>query len=207
MINEDLFTKSIAILAGGKSSRFGSEKALAPFLGARVIDAVAKACTKSGADVYIIANKCLYNQLGLPIFPDEHPGLGPLAGIHSALKNIPAERILVVGCDMPLLNYRLLNWMLCLKRKEDIIIPEYGGRLQPLHAIYSRQLMPLIERRLEQKQLGLQRLLTEANYYKISHKHIIPYCPNGLCFSNANTREELIRLEADAPAYFEKVLS
>jgi len=205
--NEHFFTRSIAILAGGRSSRFGSEKAFAPFLGRRVIDFVLKACFESGADIYIIANRYKYSQLGFPTFSDHYQGLGPLAGIHSALKNIQDERILIVGCDMPLLNPCLIEWMLRLKREEQITIPEYEGKLQPLHAIYSRSLLPLIEKRLQQKKLSLYELLGESSYYKISQKHVVPYCPHGLCFASTNTKEELKRLEAAAPAYFEKVLS
>ncbi len=207
VMNEQFFTRSIAILAGGKSSRFGSNKAFAPFLGARIIDFVLDACKKSGTDIFIIANQKKYQNLGLPVYPDIHEGLGPLAGIHSALKHARSDRVFVTACDMPLLNNRLIKWMFSLNRKEPVIVPEFDNRLQPLHAIYSKRLLPFIEQCLEKKRLSLHGLLNKLPCYVVHQNLILPFCPNGLCFANANTKKELERLEEVAPQYFEKVLS
>ena len=208
LMNEPLFTNSIAIVAGGKSSRFGSEKAFAPFLQALVIDYVIKACKESGAnEICIIANKEQYKKLGLPVYSDIFKGLGPLAGIHSALAHSKAEQILVVACDMPLLSSLFLKWMLAQKEKLPVTIPFFNNRFQPLHAIYHQSLLPVIEKRLRKKELSLKGLLDEVPYYPIPEEQISPFCPEGLCFASANTKEELSKLEAIAPSYFEKLLS
>ena len=136
-------SRSAAILAGGKSRRFGSNKALAPWFNGYVIDAVVRAAMGACRKVIIIADEPEpYSYSGLPIFPDVLPGLGPLAGLQSALRHAKAERIFLLGCDMPLLNSELLNLMWEIPTWAPVVIPGTPHGLEPLHAIYHKSLLP-----------------------------------------------------------------
>jgi len=73
---------------------------------------------------------------------------GPLAGLHAGLLTAKHSHSLVVACDMPFLNLKLLNYMVSLPLDYDVLIPKIGGWLEPLHAIYSRRCIEPIERRL-----------------------------------------------------------
>ena len=72
-----------------------------------------------------------YVWLGLPTAPDEVQGVGPLAGIFSALTHSEEGRVLVVACDMPMLNPSLLKYMLALPPKGDVLIPRWHDREKP----------------------------------------------------------------------------
>ncbi|MFW5951113.1 MAG: molybdenum cofactor guanylyltransferase, partial [Gemmatimonadota bacterium] len=113
------------ILAGGQSRRYGSPKALAEVGGARIIDRVRTALERTTTDVVLSANEPeLFQDLGLPTFPDARPGLGPLAGIYTALlraREAGRPGILVVACDMPFPCEPLLE-----RLRRDAFGPEPG---------------------------------------------------------------------------------
>lgn len=93
-----------AVLCGGRSSRFGSDKALAPFrsstVGARVVDAL----RTSGVDPVVAIGGQAGHQLGLPTVADRRPGDGPLAGLATALLWARTGWVVCVPCDLPLLR-------------------------------------------------------------------------------------------------------
>ena len=189
-------SRSAAILAGGKSRRFGSNKALAPWFTGYVIDAVVQAAMSACQEVIIIANESEpYSYLGLPIFPDILPGLGPLAGLQSALHNAKAERIFLLGCDMPLLNSELLNLMWEIPTWAPVVIPGTPQGLEPLHAIYHKSLLPIVNNRISAGNLSLQSLLEDIPCHIVSHADILKICPSFKCLTSANTPEELAKLK------------
>ena len=101
-----------AVLAGGESSRYGSPKALARVGGRRIVDRVVSTLRAVVPDIIVSANDPgLFRDLGLPIHPDERPGLGPLAGIYTTLlraREAGRPGILAVACDMPFPSSELL---------------------------------------------------------------------------------------------------
>ncbi|OPL13565.1 MAG: hypothetical protein AVO38_13210 [delta proteobacterium ML8_D] len=188
--------RSAAILAGGKSRRFGSNKALAPWFTGRMIDAMVKAVMNTCQEVMIIANEPEpYSYSGLPIFPDILPGRGPIAGLQSALRNAKAERVLLLGCDMPLLNSELLNFMWEISTWAPIVIPRTTFGLEPLHAIYHKSLLHIIDRRISDGNLSLQSLIKTVPHHIISPADILKICHSFDCLSSANTPEKLARME------------
>jgi len=99
-----------AILAGGRSSRFGANKALADWFGAPLIAAITEKARTVTEKVFIISNdEVPYRFLDIPVYPDIYPGMGPLSGLHSALSHAASNRVMVLACDMPLLNTDLLR--------------------------------------------------------------------------------------------------
>jgi len=189
-------SRSAAILAGGNSQRFGSNKALAPWFTGYVIDAVAQAAMGACQKVIIIANEPEpYSYSGLPVFPDILPGLGPLAGLQSALRHAKAERIFLLGCDMPLLNSELLNLMWEIPTWAPVVIPGAPRGLEPLHAIYHKSLLPIVDNRIRAGSLSLQSLLKDIPCHIVSPADILKICPSFKCLTSANTPEELARLK------------
>jgi len=189
-------SRSAAILAGGKSQRFGSNKALAPWFTGYVIDAVVQAAMGACQEVIIIANEPEpYSYSGLPIFPDILPGLGPLAGLQSAFRHAKAERIFLLGCDMPLLNSELLNLMWEIPTWAPVVIPGTPRGLEPLHAIYHKSLLPIVDHRINSGNLSLQSLLEDMPCHIVSPADILKICPSFKCLTSANTPEKLARLK------------
>jgi molybdopterin-guanine dinucleotide biosynthesis protein A len=189
-------SRSAAILAGGKSRRFGSNKALAPWFNGHVIDAVAQAAMSACQEVIIIVDEPEpYSYLGLPVFPDILPGLGPLAGLQSSLRHAKTERVLLLGCDMPLLNSELLDLMWEIPTWAPVVIPATPDGLEPLHAIYHKSLLPIIDHRINCGNLSLKSLAGEVPCRIVSPDDILKICPSFICLSSANTPGELARLK------------
>jgi molybdopterin-guanine dinucleotide biosynthesis protein A len=194
-------SRSAAILAGGKSRRFGSNKALAPWFAGHVIDAVAQAAMGACREVIIIADEPEpYSCSGLPVFPDIMPGLGPLAGLQSALRHAKAERVLLLGCDMPLLNSELLDLMWEIPTWAPIVIPVTPQGLEPLHAIYHKSLLPIVDHRINSGNLSLQSLVKDMPCFFLTPAYIQEKCHALESLSSANTPEELARLKKIACA-------
>jgi len=152
-------TRTGFVLAGGRSSRMGRDKALLEWQGARLIGRVAEAVAAAAGGVALIGDPARYGALGYPVFPDIFSGCGPLAGIHAALSATPADWNLVVACDMPDVEAGLLREL--LERAEaggqDCLLPAgESGRPEPLCAVYHRRALPAIQRALEN---GVRKVL------------------------------------------------
>ncbi len=185
--------RSAAILAGGESHRFGRNKALAPWFSCHVIDAVVEAAKGVCQEVIIIArDPGPYSYLGLPVYPDIVPGKGPMAGLQSALYHAVGERVLLLGCDMPVLDQKLLKWMWEVPTWAPIVVPITPRGFEPLHAIYHRSLLYLVNHQIDAGRLGLQSLIKDLPYFGIDIQKAYPFSCH---LSSANTPEELAELE------------
>ncbi len=134
------------ILCGGKSSRMQTNKALLKLGDKTVIEIVAVKLKSIFNEVLISANDSKeYDLLKLPIVNDIFIGKGPLAGIHSALKNSSNEKNFIISCDMPLISVELINYLINLNSEKSILLPKSNGRIQQLCGIYSRSMINTIE--------------------------------------------------------------
>ncbi len=129
------------ILAGGKSSRMGINKALLPLNGNPIIEHIASLVKSLFPSVILITNQPdEYSFLGLETFVDIYPGRGPLAGIHSGLIHSNTERNFVISCDVPLVTKELLEYIINYKTTYPITLLKADGYIQHLCGIYSKSL-------------------------------------------------------------------
>jgi len=136
------------ILAGGKSSRFGVNKAVKKTnSGKLLIEFVIEALSEFCNEIVIAGLNspflCSFNVIR--IVSDE-PGLeGPIAGAIPALRLAKNDICAIVGCDMPFINPRLFKKLVSELNKSDalICVPEKNGLMEPLHAVYSRRTLPM----------------------------------------------------------------
>lgn len=184
--------RTTAILAGGKSLRFGSNKAIAPWKSGTVIsDIVGKARLVSD-EVCIIANDPRpYAGLKTSVFPDVISGAGPLAGIQSALLNAGANRVFVLGCDMPLLRQDVMDWMWSIETWAPAVIPLSPKGLEPLHAIYHKSLLPVIDILLRQGRFAIRSLLGLIPCRLVEPSLLMNFSSDLSFLENANTPEIL----------------
>lgn len=186
------------VLAGGKSSRFGSNKVLQVFgtqnLLQRVLTRVN--CLVSAITIVGAGEPA---DLGVSDFPevkvvrDVYPGRGPLGGIHAGLLASSYDHNLVIASDMPFLNQALLKHMIGLSAGYDLVIPRLGNFVEPLHAIYSRRCLELIEVLIRQDNLSILRLLPLVNVRYIEAEDIRRFDPRRLSFFNVNTKSDFAR--------------
>jgi molybdenum cofactor guanylyltransferase len=139
------------VLAGGRSTRMGRDKALLAWRGGALLAAVARQLAPVVEGVTIIGSPALYGGLGYEVVPDLTPGLGPLGGIETALSLERAEWNLIVACDMPNLTTATLGQLVELASTSDAdcVLPlSAGERAEPLCAVYRRSCLRVIRQAL-----------------------------------------------------------
>lgn len=179
------------ILAGGASSRMKRNKALLPLQGETFIGRVHRKLGLIFPQLLVVTNTPeLYDFLPSPKVPDLYPGAGALAGIHAGLTHAVTPHIFVVACDMPFLNEGLIRSLAGRAEEGDVIIPENRGGLEPLHAIYSRRCLKVIEEHLA---TGCYRIIDSfhsLSVVKVPCEEVGRVDPHLLSFRNVNTPEE-----------------
>lgn len=148
------------ILAGGKSSRMGENKALLPMKEKTNIAKIAGELEKVTKQLLIVTNTPEdYCFLGYPMTTDQYPGLGPLAGIHAGLSSSGTEVSIAVACDMPFIHAGIAQEMLDAADGYDAVVPEIEGRLQPLFAVYKKSCLPVLTSCLDNHVLKVREFL------------------------------------------------
>ena len=129
------------VLVGGRSSRFGSPKALHLLDGRAMALRVAEALASRVRTVTLVGDPEQYAVLGMPVIADRIERAGPLAGIVAALHHTPQKWCIVAACDMPFVSAGVVDQLLfaMATASVDAIIPQTpDGRLQPLFAAYAK---------------------------------------------------------------------
>jgi molybdenum cofactor guanylyltransferase len=160
----------IAVLAGGKSSRFGSDKALARVGGATYLERVVSAALESGKRVMVVGRRAAadWSIDRVEFLEDEQPGAGPLGGLITALR-CAGEDALLCGCDMPLVGASAFEWLMreLPAHDGDGVAVTSGGRLEPLFALYRISCLPHAERRLAAREMSLHGLIEGAAFHRV----------------------------------------
>jgi len=181
------------ILAGGHSSRFGSNKALAMVAGEPLIQHIAKLMTSLFAECLLITNTPEeYRFLKFPMTGDRYRECGPLAGIHAALLQINTESAFVVACDMPNLSPELIRYICSINEQEyDVIIPWLESGHEPLFGIYRNTSLKVIDTYLQQKDCQILRVLEDLQVRRVSEQEILSVTDDLSCFKNINRPEDI----------------
>jgi molybdenum cofactor guanylyltransferase len=183
---------SISIQAGGQSRRMGTDKALVQLGGLPLIEHVLKRVEGLGDEILITSNHTeSLSYLGIPIVPDPIPGAGALAGLETALHAAQGDYVLILACDMPFVNRKLLCHMIELAPSGDIIVPIHAGYFEPLHAIYNKECLPNIQASLKNGQTRVISFFDEVQVQVIDEGKIATFDPQGMSFFNINTPEDL----------------
>lgn len=188
------------ILAGGASSRMGSNKALLPRQGLRFIEWIYQTLAGLFEEVLVVTNSPeQYPFLPCRKVPDLYPGKGVLAGIHSGLAHSTRGAIFTVACDMPHLNECLIRHLCSLSTGVDLVIPSTGKGFEPLHALYAKSCLPALEELLrDESQRRVTALLSQVRLRKLLPEEIAVFDPQFRSFTNINTPEEYFRLRSDS---------
>ena len=184
------------ILAGGKSSRLGRDKASEIVNGKPLLQWVTDRLEQVAAEIVVV--KAAGQQLPpldtrgpLTVTEDILPGHGPLAGIHSGLQSASHDLSIAVGCDMPLLCVPLLRELCRLAEGYDVVMPTRKGRPQPLHAVYRRSCVEAIEKELRAGHLKVISFLDAVRVRYVGEEEWAPFDSEGLSFFNVNSDDDL----------------
>jgi molybdopterin-guanine dinucleotide biosynthesis protein A len=188
------------ILAGGRSSRFGRDKASEPLLGRTLLQHVVDRVAPLVQELIVVRAAgqqlpSIESPLAIRIVDDAYPGAGPLGGIYTGLSAATAERCLAVACDMPLLAAPLLRELQRRAAGCDVVMPvlEYP---EPLHAVYSRVCLEPMRVRLDAARLKITGFLGAVHVCYMHEAECRAFDPELRSFVNTNRGEDLQRVEA-----------
>lgn len=141
------------VLAGGRSSRMGRDKALLELDGETLVERAARRVLAAAGRVAVVGNSERHARFGWPVVADLRAGDGPLAGIEAALASpYAAEWNLVVACDMPSLAPDLLERLIAearLRRPDCVTAYTVAHGVEPLCAVYGRGFLAVARRALD----------------------------------------------------------
>ena len=178
------------ILAGGKSSRMGSDKGLIEFNGKPMIQHIIDRFNELNLPILIIANNPAYSKFGYPVVEDLIKDKGPVGGIYTGLMTSNSDRNLIVSCDMPNISSQLLEHLINQSKGHPLTIPHHGQRLHPLIGVYSKSTLDSFKASLKNDQLRLSSICSalDAKIITLSDDLKINLSAD---FSNINTLQDI----------------
>jgi len=181
------------ILAGGKSTRMGTDKAFLRWQEGTLLDHVWEMAHALTPQVRIVGDRQRFASYGAAIIEDIYPGCGPLGGIHAALSTTVSPWNLMLAVDLPLLNGRLLSYLVARARESDatVTVPSVAGGLQPLCAVYRREFAEVAKRSLEAGQNKIDLLFALVKTQTIEEEKLLQAGFSREMFRNVNTPEDL----------------
>jgi molybdopterin-guanine dinucleotide biosynthesis protein A len=183
---------SAFVLAGGQSSRMGTDKAFVEVEGQSLLIRALNLVTGLTPNVQIVGSEAKFGEFG-KVVEDEFPNHGPLGGIHAALRTSSSELNLILAVDMPLVPEKFLRYLVGEARQHDAVVtvPKVGGRWQPLCAIYRRPFAEVAQDALEKGQNKIDTLFRETRLHVLEESELERTGFSSDIFRNLNTPEDL----------------
>jgi molybdopterin-guanine dinucleotide biosynthesis protein A len=179
------------VLAGGRSSRMGRPKAMLLFDGEPLIVHVVATLRRLFAEVVVVAApEQDLPSMGVTLVRDAVAYQGPVGGIYYGLAAAGSEVAFVTSCDSAFLNTDLISHLVSQIAEHDIVVPWWQGRYQPLHAVYRRRVLPLLEGQLARGELRPVYLFDNVRTRRIDEEEIRRFDPEGSSFFNMNTPDD-----------------
>jgi molybdopterin-guanine dinucleotide biosynthesis protein A len=182
------------LLAGGKSRRMGRDKRLLAF-GEETLLARSLAALRSVFQhvLVVVAQDSPAIETDMPVLRDVIPDCGSLGGLYTGLKQAGTEWVFAAACDMPFLDSATIRHFLGLKHEGDVVMAKLRHGLQPMHALYHRNCLPVMERLIQARDFKIHRL---ADHPALRVRLVLPeelhlLDPETRSFYNINTPDDL----------------
>lgn len=176
------------IMAGGKSSRMGTDKALLEINGKKFIEQLMEEFDGFEEKLIARGNNNPVEKESWEIVKDVYQDRGPIGGLHAVLSTCKSDALFCVSCDMPLVK-KALAMQLCEALTEDydaVIAKEMDGRIHPMFAVYRKEIAPVLE---EQILSGNNRIM------KVFERLRVNYVDIDLQLLNVNTPQDYSELK------------
>ncbi len=190
-------TVAAAILAGGQARRFGGrDKSRLLVRGRPIIVRQVEILQRVAATVFVVApDAARFADLGLPVYPDLLPGAGAMGGLHTALEMSPAERVLVVACDMPFLHDGMLERLIELAAGADGAWVRTAHGVEPLLACYQRATRAAVRDAIGAGRLKLADLDTVLHMRELAAVELAAFGPADELLANVNDPADYGKVE------------
>lgn len=183
------------ILAGGKSSRMGTDKSILIFHEKTFIDNNVNIFKEVVDEIIIVSNQ--HNKYGykdIQEVSDIYQDMGPLAGIHAGILAAEHDTVFITACDMPLIETNIMNFMLKESKGFDVTVPKGVNGIEPLFAVYSKNVLPYIESYLIQNKRKIINFYQDVNVNYIDENEIKKFIDPKKVFFNVNTQDDYFKL-------------
>lgn len=179
------------ILAGGESRRMGQDKAHLPWGDRTLIEHIIETLRPVTDEIIVVAKDAVpFAHLHARVVEDLILGAHALGGLYTGLRLAAHEQCFVCACDAPFLNATLIQFLIQQADGWDLVIPRTREGLQPLHAVYRRTALAVIEEQLRMQQWDLHALVPNVRACVIGPEQIARLDPWALSFFNVNTPED-----------------
>jgi molybdopterin-guanine dinucleotide biosynthesis protein A len=178
------------ILAGGASSRMGTDKARLRLGGLTLVEATAGALSQIAARVRVVSSRHGEELCGLGVVPDFYEDCGALGGLHSALRHAESPWVAVVSCDLPFVTGDLFGRLVSFVREgvEAVVPVQEDGRVQPLCALYERRpSLEIAERLLREGERRPRVLVAQARTFLADFALLCDLPGSSRFFQNLNS--------------------
>ncbi len=190
---------SAFILAGGKSTRMGTDKAFVPLDGRTLLARALDLARQITSHVYIVGEGKKFAPFA-PVIEDIYPGCGPLGGIHAALRSSQSELNVILAVDTPFVSLALLQHLITRARNNPgavVTVPRANRGYEPLCAIYRRDFARTAELALQQRRYKIDALFDDKAAQVIGEQELQTAGFSPRIFENVNTPEELAIASAE----------
>ena len=179
------------VLAGGKSSRMGSDKAFLRLGEETLLSQALKTAGAVAGEVRIVGDASKFAAFGR-IVEDVYRDRGPLGGIHAALSSTTTDLNLMLAVDLPFVGLKFLKYLLGRARESGatVTVPRAGSGLQPLCAVYRRGFVDVAEPSLRAGKNRIDSLFAKAATCVIEENELVKAGFSSEMFRNLNTPEE-----------------
>jgi molybdenum cofactor guanylyltransferase len=182
------------LLAGGNSRRMGEDKRYL-VVGEQTLLERGLAVLRSIFQevLVVIAQDSLPLKVAARVVRDLVPDCGSLGGLYTGLTQATTPYIFVVACDMPFLDPAVITQFTSRRASADIVIAKLAARLHPMHALYGKGCLPVLEQMIRARQLKIQEMLSHASLHVryVTDTDLLTIDPSGRSFQNVNTPADL----------------
>jgi len=183
---------AVVFLAGGQSSRMGTPKAGLEFDGRPLLDHLVDRVRPFFPEVVVVAapGQALPETAARRV-EDDTPGEGPVGGLVAGLRAVTRPLAFVCSCDSPFLNPELAIFLARTAAEcYDVVVPQWEGRLHPLHAVYRASVQPLLEAQLAAGKRRPTDLFDHVRTRIVKEDEVRQMDVEGRSFVNMNTPED-----------------
>jgi molybdopterin-guanine dinucleotide biosynthesis protein A len=183
---------SAFILAGGKSTRMGTDKAFVTLNGRTLLARLLEVVRSVTTDVRIVGDAAKFAAFA-PVVEDVFPGCGPLGGIHAALRASTSELNLILAVDVPFVSFALLQFLMAQARNSgaSVTVPRINQGWQPLCAVYRREFADAAETALRAGRYRIDALFDQVQVQVVAEEALEAAGFSSNIFRNLNTKEDL----------------
>ncbi|MDR0453536.1 MAG: molybdenum cofactor guanylyltransferase [Deferribacteraceae bacterium] len=184
---------SAAVIAGGMSKRYGSDKTLALLEGKPLISWAVDGARICGARIFVVSKdsgKFSFVK-DVEFVEDKYDIQCPMVGIVTLFNHTTDDAFFIISADMPLFPFASVNTMYEAFKGFDAAVPDIGGRMYPCAAIYHRRTAAIFEKMLKEGDYKLMNAFDKLNVIKLGEDFFTPHDKNMTGFINANTPSDL----------------